>query len=162
MANDMDSLRISRIQELVHEETSCLNRGDLDRWMNLFTDDGYYWMPLDVTQISPDDHDSLIYDNRALMEMRRDNLGHALSPSMQLPVRSTRILSALHCQESTVRKNAIDVHTDVIAVIYHRRQDTFAGKVTYTIVGDGNPRIFRKRVNLINADGVLDAIMMYV
>lgn len=162
MTRDLDPARLARVERLVHEETACLNRGDLDAWMALFSDDGYYWMPLDAKQTSPHDHDSLIFDNRALMEMRRNNLGHALSPSMQLPVRSVRVLSALQCVESSTRDDAIDVNTSVIAVIYHRRQDTFAGNVTYTVVGDEEPQIYSKRVDLINADGALDAIMLYV
>lgn len=162
MTCDLDPARLARAERLVHKEIACLNRGDLDAWTALFTDDGYYWMPLDVSQASPHDHDSLIFDNRALMEMRRDNLGHALSPSMQLPVRSVRILSALRCAESSIRDDAIDVTTSVIAVIYHRRQDTFAGNVTYTVVGHEEPQIYCKRVDLVNADGALDAIMLYV
>ena len=57
------------INALIRRETACLNDGDLDAWMALFTDDGYYWMPLEADQQSPDEHDSLIYDNRPLMEI---------------------------------------------------------------------------------------------
>lgn len=162
MGNELSPERKAQIAGLIQNETALLNKGDLDAWMNLFTDDGYYWMPLEAEQASPDEHDSLIYDNRALMEMRRDNLGHFLSPSMQVPVRSVRILGDLSYQDSSVVSSAVDVNTSVIAVIYHRRQDTFAGNVTYTVVGEDNPKIFRKRVDLINADGELDAIMMYI
>lgn len=162
MGVELSEKRKANIAKLIQSETAYLNQGDLDSWMNLFTDDGYYWMPLEAGQSSPDEHDSLIYDNRALMEMRRDNLGHFLSPSMQVPVRSVRILADLSYTDSNVIVDAVDVSTSAIAVIYHRRQDTFAGNVTYTIVGDDNPKIFRKRVDLINADGELDAIMMYV
>ena len=111
MTLDLDPARLARVERLVHEETACLNRGDLDAWMALFSDDGYYWMPLDAVQTSPHDHDSLIFDNRPLMEMRRDNLGHELSPSMQRPVRSVRVLSALHFAASSLRDDAIDVST---------------------------------------------------
>ena len=162
MTRELESGRRSRAEKLVHEEIDCLNRGDLDTWMTLFTDDGYYWMPLDATQKTPQEHDSLIFDNRALMQMRRDNLGHVLSPSMQRPVRSVRVLSALRSETSAMMDDAVDVHASVIAVIYHRRQDTFAGNTTYTIVGDDRPKIHCKRVDLINSDAVLDAIMMYV
>jgi len=161
-AKKLDSSLIAAVEQLVHEEVACLNRGDLDAWMTLFTDDGYYWMPLDAAQVSPHDHDSLIFDNRPLMEMRRNNLGHRLSPSMQRTVRSVRVLSALHCTESATKSDAIDVITSVIAAIYHQRQDTYAANVTYTVVGKDTPKIYCKRVDLINADSELDAIMMYV
>ena len=68
------------IGQLIKTETACLNKGDLESWISLFTDDGYYWMPLEKEHTDPEKHDSLIYDNRALMEMRRHNLASPLAP----------------------------------------------------------------------------------
>ena len=160
---ELDPETLGRVEQLVKRETEYLNRGDLDAWMNLFTDDGYYWMPLEPEQIDPEQHDSLIYDNRALMEIRRNNLSHPLSPSMQqTQVRSVRILSDL-CIDETGSTGSIQVTAWVIAVIYHRQQDYFAGTVTYSLVDqDSTIKIQSKRVDLVNADGPLNAIMMYV
>ncbi|MDJ0927247.1 MAG: aromatic-ring-hydroxylating dioxygenase subunit beta [Gammaproteobacteria bacterium] len=152
------------IRQLIARETACLNSGDLDGWMSLFTDDGYYWMPLEEEQTSPDAHDSLIYDNKALMEIRRNNLGHPLSPSMDEPVRSVRILSELEI-DADAGATEYQARGVVIAVIYHRRQDTFAGRVTYTLRREGTHgalRIQCKRVDLLNRDAPLDPIMIYV
>lgn len=162
MTSELNPSRRANIAKLIQDETHFLNQGDLASWMALFSEDGFYWMPLEPGQTSPHEHDSLIFDNRALMEMRQYNLGHALSPSMQVPVRSVRILAEPQYQISQVKEGAVDVSSSVIAVIYHRRQDTFAGNVTYTVVGEDQPRIYCKRVDLINADGDLDAIMMYI
>ena len=157
-----DSAR-DEIEELIRLETRCLNQGDLDTWMSLFTEDGYYWMPLEEDQSDPDQHDSLIYDNRALMEMRRNNLGHPLSPSMQQSrVRSVRVLSDLEISPGD-SPDSYSVTAWVIAMIFHRRQDSFAGTVTYDLVrSDTGLKIRCKRVDLINAEAPLDAIMMYV
>ncbi|MFT4823363.1 MAG: hypothetical protein ACI9DH_000395 [Halioglobus sp.] len=35
------------ILALVRTETASLNKGDRDQWISLFTEDGYYWMPLE-------------------------------------------------------------------------------------------------------------------
>jgi benzoate/toluate 1,2-dioxygenase beta subunit len=149
------------IRELIRRETACLNDGDLDAWMALFTDDGYYWMPLEVEQQSPDEHDSLIYDNKPLMEIRRNNLGHPLSPSMDFPVRSVRILSELDI--SAAPQGDCVVRTSVIAMINHKRQDVYGAQLTYRVCEDGDGwRIRSKRVDLINADSPLDTIMIYI
>ena len=149
------------INGLSRRETACLNDGDLDAWMALFTDDGYYWMPLEADQQSPDEHDSLIYDNRPLMEIRRNNLGHPLSPSMDFPVRSVRILSDLDIEAAAA--NEYVVRTSVIAMINHKRQDVYGGRVTYRLCRLGDDwRIQCKRVDLLNADAPLDTIMMYI
>ncbi|MCY4155552.1 MAG: nuclear transport factor 2 family protein [Gammaproteobacteria bacterium] len=151
------------IKDLIRLETRCLNAADLETWSSLFTEDGYYWMPLERTQTDPEQHDSLIYDNRALMAMRRYNLHNPLSPSMQREVRSVRILSEPDIDLSAAPGGDIIVRADVIAVIHHRKQDTFAGTVTWRLVRtDAGLKIKSKRVDLLNADAPLDSIMMYI
>ena len=151
------------IEKLVRLETRCLNEADLETWSSLFTEDGYYWMPLEREQTDPEQHDSLIYDNRALMQMRNYNLHNPLSPSMQHEVRSVRILSELETDTSASPDGVITVTASVIAVIHHRQQDTYAGTVTWRLVQTGEGlKIKSKRVDLLNADAPLDSIMMYV
>lgn len=150
------------VKALIREETRCLDEGDLAAWSALFTEDGYYWMPLEPEQTSPAEHDSLIYDNRALMEMRRLNLANPLAPSLQCAARSARILSALDLGPEEPA-GELTVKARVIAVIRHRRQDCFAGAVTWRLVQtEAGLRIKFKRVDLLNADLPLDSIMMYV
>lgn len=154
---------VEQVSALIRTETLYLNNTELDNWINLFTDDGYYWMPLDEEQTDPEQHDSLIYDNRALMQMRKFNLGNVLSPSMQLPVRSVRILSDLQINQDENSSTDIIVNTHVIAVIYHKHQTYYAGKVCYHLRKiDDELKIFTKRVDLLNADGPLDIITMYI
>ncbi len=161
MPAELDPQSEAGIRQLIQRETACLNKGDLDAWMALFTDDGYYWMPLEADQQSPDEHDSLIYDNRPLMEIRQNNLGHPLSPSMDFEVRSVRILSDLDIEAVTA--NEYVVKTSVIAIINHKRQDVYGGRVTYRVCRVGDDwRIQCKRVDLLNADAPLDTIMMYI
>ena len=151
------------ITNLIRLETRCLNEADLDTWASLFTEDGYYWMPLEREQTDPEQHDSLIYDNRALMEMRRYNLHNPLSPSMQREVRSVRILSDLETALPEDPDGEITVTASVIALIHHRKQDSFAGAVTWRLAQTGEGlKIKSKRVDLINADAPLDSIMMYI
>ena len=151
------------IADLIRLETRCLDQADLDTWISLFTEDGYYWMPLERDQTDPEQHDSLIYDNRALMEMRKYNLHNPLSPSMQQEVRSVRILSGLEIDLSAGPAGEITVRANVIAVIHHRKQDTYAGTVTWRLVRtEEGLKIKSKRVDLLNADAPMDSIMMYI
>ena len=151
------------ISNLIQMETRCLNEADLDTWISLFTEDGYYWMPLEREQTGPEEHDSLIYDNRTLMEIRKFNLDNPLSPSMQREVRSVRILSDLEIVGEVGTDREITVTASVIAVIHHRKQDYFAGIVTWRLVQtDEGLKIISKRVDLLNADAPLGSIMMYI
>ena len=151
------------ITSLIRLETRCLDEADLDTWISLFTKDGYYWMPLEREQTDPEKHDSLIYDNLALMEMRKYNLHNPLSPSMQQEVRSVRILSELETDAQAGHDGEITVTASVIAVIHHRKQDTFAGAVTWRLAQTQEGlKIKSKRVDLLNADAPLDSIMIYI
>ena len=153
---------VEQVQQLVRLETRYLNNSDLDSWIALFADDGYYWMPLEETQEDPESHDSLVYDNKTLMNIRKNNLGHPLSPSMQHPVRSVRMLSDIDVSQDE-HSDDIIVTAAVIAVINHSQQNYYAGKVSYRFRhSDAGYRIQCKRVDLINADAPLDIIMMYI
>jgi len=159
----VDETLQNAIQQLVRTETDCLNRGELDPWIALFTDDGYYWMPLEEIHEDPELHDSLIYDNRALMEMRKHNYASPLSPSMQLEVKSVRILSDIEIEQRDNNSSEYKVTAHVIAVIYQQQKHYYAGRVSYQLVNlDGELKIRVKRVDLIDADAPLDCIMMYI
>lgn len=159
----MDTSMREAIQALVRKETACLNNGDLETWISLFTDDGYYWTPLEEEHEDPEKHDSLIYDNRALMEMRRHNYASPLSPSMQVPVKSVRILSDIDISPGDASRTEIEVTAYVIAVIYQQQKHYYAGRVHYRLVRAGDDLKIRvKRVDLLDADAPLDCIMMYI
>ena len=148
---------------MVRTETACLNNGDLDKWISLFSDDGFYWMPLEEKHEDPEKHDSLIYDNRALMEMRKHNLASPLSPSMQVEVRSVRILSDIEIEPLDSPENEVVVSAHVIAVIYQQQKNFYAGRLRYRLVHSGDGLKIRvKRVDLLDADAPLDCIMMYI
>ena len=163
MKNDVDETLRQQAQALVKAETKYLNDTDLDNWIALFTENGYYWMPLEEAHQNPEMHDSLIYDNRDLMQMRKYNLGNPLSPSMQHKIRSVRILSDLEISDPNKENDQIKVDASVIAVISHKQQNYYAGKVQYLLeMENGQLKIQSKRVDLLNADAPLDVIMMYI
>jgi 3-phenylpropionate/cinnamic acid dioxygenase small subunit len=151
------------ISEMIRTETRLLNNGDLESWISLFTDDGYYWMPLEEEHTDPEKHDSLVYDNRALMEMRKHNLASPLAPSMELDIRSVRILSDIEIFPTGAAGEEFEVSAFVIAVIYQQQKNTYAGRVNYRLVNtDDGLKIRVKRVDLIDADAPLDCIMAYI
>lgn len=148
---------------MIRRETRFLNNGDLENWISLFTEDGYYWMPLEEEHADPEKHDSLIYDNRALMEMRKHNLASPLAPSMELDIRSVRILSDIEIQPVEEADGEVEVSAFVIAVIYQQHKNSYAGRVSYRLVNtDEGPKIRVKRVDLIDADAPMDCIMAYI
>ena len=64
---------IGKIEAFLYDEAALLDNPDLDGWMELYTPDGTYWMPVDENQADPINHISLFYDDRVMMEVRRRN-----------------------------------------------------------------------------------------
>ena len=85
---------IRAIESFLNLEADLLDRTDLENWMNLYTTDGTYWMPVRENQADPLNEISILYENRTLMAVRCNNFGHRLAPSMEYPVRCNHITSS--------------------------------------------------------------------
>ena len=151
------------IAQLLNLEARYLNQADLENWIKLFTQDGIYWMPLDADQTDPETHDSIFYEDRTLMEIRRRNFGHKLSLSMQYPVRSSRIISDIHLKSHDPKTNSTIVNSSFQAVILYKEQTLYAGTCQHHLVkADAGYLIKLKRVDLLNADMPLLPVMIYI
>jgi benzoate/toluate 1,2-dioxygenase subunit beta len=163
MSDKKGSPDMLEIQNLLNLEARYLNRADFDSWMSLYTEDGVYWMPLDAGQTDPEAHDSIFYENRTLMEVRKRNFEHQLSPSMQYPIRSSRIISDVHLQKYDPDSNSCIINSSFQAVMVYKEQTVYAGSFQHHLVsGDTGYRIKMKRVDLLNADMPLSPIMIYL
>ena len=91
---------IRDIEQLLYQEASLLDRPDLDAWIELYTDDGTYWMPAIEDQEDPLNHVSLFYDDRVIMEVRRRNFVHPRAASKDYKVRSSHIISNIQVTET--------------------------------------------------------------
>jgi benzoate/toluate 1,2-dioxygenase beta subunit len=158
----LESLR--RVEEFLYLEAAFLDRPDLDAWIELYTEDGTYWMPASEDQPDPVDHISLIYDDRVMMEIRRRNFVHPRAASKDYKVRASHIIS-------NVRITAMDAQTGDYTVMsnfhcayhYWDEQRLYAGTYRHELVNtDGGFRIRHKRVDLIDCDSVHGSIIIYL
>src|SRR5260370_19020183 len=58
------------------QEARLLDERRFREWMELFAEDGTYWVPAVPDQASPFDQASLFYDDRELMKTRVPRLQH--------------------------------------------------------------------------------------
>ena len=154
---------LAEIEEFLQTEADLLDEGDLASWMELYTDDGTYWLPVRPGQESPLDEISIMYENRTLMAIRCNNFGHHLSPSMAYPVRSSRILSRFRITELDETTGDCTVRCKFQAVVNYREQTLFAGTYTHKLKRTANGyRIVQKRVDLINCDADHKSLLIYL
>lgn len=165
MVEDDNNLADRDIEAFLYREADCLDRADLNAWIDLYTEDGVYWMPASPTQTDPDTHISIFNDDRLLMEIRRRNFGHAFAASMEYDVRCSHLIGNLRLLDGSSGSSDLSVASNFQSVIYYRGEQTlYAGRYTHDLVRDGGDyRIRHKRVELINCDApTLRSIVIYI
>jgi ethylbenzene dioxygenase subunit beta len=144
---------------LIHE-AKLLDERRFRDWMQLFAEDGAYWVPAAADQESPFNHASLFYDDRALMKTRIDRLEHPRIHIQTPPSRTAHIVSNALIEETDDDKGEVLVSSTVLMVEYREEsQRIFAGRQYHRLRrADDGYKIVLKRVNLINCDSVFEAM----
>lgn len=155
---------IHEIEQFLYKEASFLDRPDLDSWCDLYTDDGTYWMPAIEDQEDPQNHISLFYDDRVIMEVRRRNFQHPRAASKDYKVRASHIISNVQVTELDEKSGNCTVTSNFHCYLYYLdKQTPYAGKYTHELIRDRDSyKIKHKRVDLINCDAVLNTIIIYI
>ena len=150
-----EMLLIREFEKFVTAELELLDGREFEAWRDLFTEDGYYWVPSRIDQESPDDELSLFYDDREIMDLRFQRLRH---PRVHAQIPYTR---TTHVAGNFV-VNAADETSGEYAFAYRfvmheyrpeMKQRAFSGRCEYTVVRDGSSfKIRAKKVTVINCD----------
>jgi 3-phenylpropionate/cinnamic acid dioxygenase small subunit len=146
-------------QFLIHEARLLDERRFRD-WMELFTEDGTYWVPAVPDQESPFDQASLFYDDRDLMRTRVERLEHPRIHVQTPPSRTAHLIGNTLIEQADEAKGEYVVGSTVI-MVEHRddQQRVFAGRQHHRLRRDGSGfRIVQKRVDLINCDSAFEAM----
>src|SRR6266446_6849269 len=70
----MDAPTNQQLIDFVIHEARLIDQHRLDEWLDLFTDDGIYWMPLEWGQTDPRLTSSLMYEDKLLLTIRAQRL----------------------------------------------------------------------------------------
>jgi benzoate/toluate 1,2-dioxygenase beta subunit len=143
---------LDELGELAFEEARLLDAGQFESWVDLFAEDGVYWVPSEPGQASPEDTLSLFHETKPLLRLRARRLSHPQTHIQAPPVRTHHHLSNLSgCDlgggEYLLRSMLLMVEWRngeqrlFSAACEHRLRRTPEGL-----------RIVRKRVDLLNCD----------
>ena len=155
-------LDVARCEQFLMHETRLLDEARFDEWLALFTEDAWYWIPIEPEQKSPFDTVSLIYDDRRLLETRVRRLASPRIYSQEPRSRTSRIIGNVSLEEAPPDRSACTVRSKFM-VLENRRdsQRLFGGTALHRLVQlDGSLRIAWKRVDLLNCDAPLDGILV--
>lgn len=153
-----DPLR--EIEQLLYRQSEYLDRKAWQDYIDLFADDGLYWMPVTPEQTDWESSPSIFAEDRSMMEVRMGRVSHPAAWS-QAPMWGTSHVIGNVVIESQSRDAWI------VRSRFHmmelRRDDVrhFAGTYRHTLVRDagGQLRIKLQRVDMVNAQAPYDYVL---
>ena len=150
--------------DFVVREARLLDAKQFDAWNALFTDEGFYWVPLVPDQEDGINHTSHMYEDKLLRELRIERLKSPRAFSQQPPSRCHHLL-----QTPTVESYEPASNQYVVRSEFHYTETQgdelvfFVGHCLHHLtVRDGALRIALKRVNLLNPDAALPPVQLFI
>lgn len=151
---------LAECEAFLADEAELLDEGRFADWLALFTENAWYWVPIEPDQDSPLTTVSLMYDDRKLLETRVRRLQGSHMHAQDPRSRTSRIVTNVTLRE---RRPASALVRSKFMMVEYRRGDQrlFAGTCFHELVrADGGLRIASKRVDLVNCDAPMDGLVV--
>ncbi|HEU4350276.1 MAG TPA: aromatic-ring-hydroxylating dioxygenase subunit beta [Burkholderiales bacterium] len=146
------------VEQFLYHEARLLDTGQLEAWLDLFTDDATYWLPLERAQADPFETSSIIHDDRTLLELRVKQARHPRAHARQPLARTVHQVGNV----MVLSENASEItvaSTLNLVEFRNERQRHYGALVEHRLRrARDSYRIAHKRVDLVNSEGELDGI----
>ena len=150
--------------DFVVHEARLLDARRFEEWNALFTDDGYYWVPLVPEQEDGINHTSHMYEDKLLRDLRVTRLQSPRAFSQQPPSRCHHLLQMPAIEEFDAAANRYVTRTE-----FHYTESQgdelqfYVGTCFHHLtVQAGVLRMTLKRVDLLNCDAALPAVQLFI
>lgn len=142
------------VEQFLYREAMLLDRKLYDEWLELFTEDGIYWVPAAPDQEDPYRHLSLYFEDRVLRQMRVRRLRHPQAFSLENPVRSSRIVGNVLLERRDPSTGEIRVRSTFhMLELQYGEKHSYGGFYVHDLVAFGDSfKIKMKRVELMDCD----------
>jgi len=81
------------LEQLLYRESRLLDEGRFEQWLELFSGDATYWIPVGDTRSDPQTQLSLVYDDRSHLEDRVWRLTQSRGPSQEPAFTTVHLVS---------------------------------------------------------------------
>ena len=145
----------------IRHEARLIDEQRFDEWLDLFTEDGRYWMPLDPAQTDWKLQQSLYSEDVFLLRLRCERLKSAKTYSQKPKSRCHHLLQT---PEIDRRDGGISTWTAFHYVETRLDEQTlYAGWSRHSLVEmEGKLRILLKRIDLVNPDNAFAGIQLFM
>jgi 3-phenylpropionate/cinnamic acid dioxygenase small subunit len=150
--------------DFVVREARLIDEQRFDEWLDLFAEDGIYWMPLEYGQTDHRLHNSLLYEDKLLLRIRTERLKGNRTFSQKPKSRCHHLLQAPTIDSRDDTANLYVTHTP-FHYVETRFEEQFllaAWAKHHLTVVDGQIRIKLKRVDLVNSEAAFGNIQLFL
>ncbi len=147
---------VSDVSDFLVHEADLLDAGEFHDWLNLFDEEGLYWVPSSRDQTDMDGQVSIILEDKPLLNLRVTRLSHKRAHAIIPQPATVHLISNVVAKPSP---DFVEVRSKLIMnMVREDEQTCFSGNVLHHLkeVGGGY-RILLKRIDLIQAGGVFPA-----
>src|SRR5436190_21558634 len=145
------------VEQFLYHEARLLDTQQYEAWLQLFTEDATYWVPLERGQKDPFETSSIIHDDRTLIGLRVKQARHPRAHARLPLARTVHQVGNIPVLEE---KDFVKTSSNLVLVEFRsEKQRIWGALVEHHLrrAGDGF-RIAHKRVDLVNSEGELDGI----
>ena len=157
----LDAPDILEFEVFLYHEVRLLDERRFEEWMDLFSEDGYYWVPTQPDAEDPYSAVSLFFDDREIMETRIRRLRHPRIYSDDPPARTRHLVSNVTLLEAKGEAGEYLVSSSFIMIEYREGdQRLFGGEYRHLLRRKAGRdfKIAWKRANLVNCDAYFSAM----
>jgi len=146
------------VEQFLYHEARLLDTQRYEAWLELFTEDATYWVPLEKDQPDSLDTSSIIHDDKTLLDLRVKQARHPRAHARLPLARTVHQVSNVSFKEKT--NGEVETHSTLVLVEFrNEKQRTWGALVEHRLRRNGDSwKIAHKRVDLVNSEGELDGI----
>ena len=152
------------LARFIRLEARLIDEKRLDAWLELFAEDGHYWVPAMPGQPDALNHNSLAYEDKLLLRLRIERLKSARAASQRPPSRCLHVLQEPDIEKADYERGEFVTRTPFIYTETRGDESQrYAATAWHTLVwSEARLRIRLKRVDLLNCDAALPSIQLFV
>ena len=145
-------------EQFLYHEARLLDTQRYEEWLELFTDDATYWVPLEQGQKDPYETSSIIHDDRTLLELRVKQIRHPRAHARQPLARTVhQVTNVVQLGEGNGELRIGSALT--VVEFRNEKQRIYGALVEHRLRRKGDTfQIAHKRVDLVNSEGELAGI----
>jgi 3-phenylpropionate/cinnamic acid dioxygenase small subunit len=148
-----------QVEQFLYRQSELLDTKQWQAWIDLFTDDGVYWMPADPAHQHWDGVPSIFAEDKNLMNVRKGRVLHPDAWSQRPMWGTNHVVSNVVIEKESPQEIVVRSRFHMLEL---RRDDVrhFAGSYRHHLTNEGDDyRIKLQRVDMPNAQAAFDYVL---